>query len=96
MTNPFPVGTLVVNIAACLILGFLTGLADQRQMIGPQMRLFWTVGFCGGFSTFSAFSQESYRLMQSGMTTAMLLYILLSVLLCLAATFAGMWAARAM
>jgi CrcB protein len=88
----FPWGTLAVNVTACLALGLLVGIADQKQIISPPMRLFWTVGFCGGFSTFSTFSMESLQLMQSGLTTSLLLYVSFSLLLCVAATFAGIYA----
>lgn len=50
--HSFPLGTLVINIAACLVLGFVVGLTDHKQLVSPAARLFWAVGFCGGFSTF--------------------------------------------
>ena len=87
----FPWGTLVVNIVACLILGLVIGLADHKQIISPTARLFWTVGFCGGFSTFSTFSNETLYLLQSGLTLSLVLYISLSLLLCVAATFGGLY-----
>ena len=87
----FPWGTLVVNVVACLILGFVIGLADHKQIISPTARLFWTVGFCGGFSTFSTFSIETLYLLQSGLTLSLVLYISLSLLLCVAATFGGLY-----
>ena len=87
----FPWGTLVVNIVACLILGFVIGLADHRQIISPPARLFWTVGFCGGFSTFSAFSNETLVLLQSGFNISLGLYVGLSLFLCVAATFGGLY-----
>ena len=87
----FPLGTLVVNIAACFILGFIIGLADHRQLISPSTRLFWVVGFCGGFSTFSTFSNETLTLIQTGLTASSLLYIGLSILLCLVATYSGIY-----
>ena len=87
----FPWGTLVVNVVACLILGFVIGLADHKQIISPTARLFWTVGFCGGFSTFSTFSVETLYLLQSGLTLSLVLYISLSLLLCVAATFGGLY-----
>jgi CrcB protein len=91
-TQNFPWGTLVVNVFACLLLGVIVGLADQKQFISLPMRLFWTVGFCGGFSTFSTFSIETLQLMQAGLTSSLLLYIAMSVSLCVAATFAGIYA----
>ncbi len=90
-TQNFPWGTLTVNVVACLAVGLIVGLADHRQIISPTMRLFWAVGFCGGFSTFSTFSIETLQLMQTGFTTSLLLYIALSLLLCVASTFVGIY-----
>jgi len=87
----FPWGTLVVNIVACFILGFVIGLADHKNVISASSRLFWTVGFCGGFSTFSTFSNETLYLIQSGLTLSLILYISLSLLLCVAAIFGGLY-----
>ena len=87
----FPWGTLVVNIVACLVLGFVIGLADHKQLISASSRLFWTVGFCGGFSTFSTFSNETLYLIQAGFTISLILYIGLSLLLCVAAIFGGLY-----
>jgi CrcB protein len=88
----FPWGTLTVNVIACLVLGYVVGIADHRQIISPAARLFWTVGFCGGFSTFSTFSAETLNLMQNGFHLSVILYIILSLILCLAATFGGIYA----
>lgn len=88
--HAFPFGTFAVNILACFALGFIVGLADHKQMLSSASRLFWAIGFCGGFSTFSTFSQETLTLFQSGQNTTMLSYILLSVLLCVSATFGGL------
>jgi fluoride exporter len=89
-SQQFPYGTLLVNILACFILGLVIGLADHKQLFSPTARLFWTAGFCGGFSTFSTFSSETLALIQGGFTLQVLLYIALSLFLCLAATFGGL------
>ena len=91
--HTFPIGTFAVNILACFMLGLIVGLADQKQMLSPFTRLFWAVGFCGGFSTFSTFSLENLQFMQTGQFSIMLLYIGLSFLVCLAATFTGQYLA---
>ncbi len=90
-SHNFPWGTLVVNVVACFALGLIIGLADHKQMISPSARLFWTMGFCGGFSTFSTFSNETLSLLQSGLTASLLLYITFSLLLCVASTFSGLY-----
>jgi protein CrcB len=78
---------------ACLLFGFIIGLADHKQILSPPARLFLATGFCGGFSTFSTFSGETLTLFQQGhyMTTA--LYVFGSVLICVAATFGGLFIA---
>jgi CrcB protein len=81
-------------VIACFVLGFVIGLADQKQLLSPVARLFWAVGFCGGFSTFSAFSSETVTLFQQGQNSTMLLYILLSVVVCMTATFGGLFVAE--
>ncbi len=90
-TDQFPLGTLLANVIACFVLGLAIGLADHRQMFSTNTRLFLTVGFCGGFSTFSTFSAETLTLIQTGQPTQALLYTLISVVVCLSATFGGLY-----
>ncbi len=87
----FPLATLLANIAACFILGVIVGLADGRQLMTAQTRLFWAVGFCGGFSTFSTFSHETLQLITTGSQWSSALYVVGSVVLCLMAVFTGQW-----
>ncbi len=90
----FPLGTLVVNVVACFVLGLVVGYSDQRQLLSPDGRIFWAIGFCGGFSTFSTFSYESLQLFQQQALASGMLYIGVSVVLCLVATAGGMMIAR--
>jgi CrcB protein len=87
----FPFGTLAVNIVACFVLGLIIGFADHKQVLSPDARIFWAVGFCGGFSTFSTFSAETLALFQQPAVASGLVYIASSVLLCLAATILGIY-----
>lgn len=87
----FPFGTLAANVLACFALGIILGFADVRQLLSPSAKIFWTIGFCGGFSTFSSFSGETISMIQSGFTLSSLLYIGSSLLLCLGATLAGLY-----
>ena len=89
-THHFPWGTLAVNVVACSIMGLLIGLADHKQLLSPSARVFWTVGFCGGFSTFSAFSAEALVLIQGGLQLSFVMYLLTSLILCVAGTYAGL------
>jgi fluoride exporter len=91
-THHFPYGTLVANVLACFILGLIIGLADHRQLFSPNARLFWTVGFCGGFSTFSTFSHETLYLFQGGFTLSSIIYVIFSLIFCVAAVYLGLFA----
>jgi len=62
----FPSGTLVVNVLGCLLLGFLGQLTLNRMVIPPDYRVAMTVGFFGGFTTFSSFSWETVKLLEEG------------------------------
>lgn len=87
----FPYATLVSNVLACFVLGVIVGMADGKQLIGSNARLFWAVGFCGGFSTFSTFSHETLNMLNTPHQFMSVLYVVLSVTLCLTAVFAGQW-----
>lgn len=84
----FPVGTFVVNIVGCLLIGLLYG-ASARWDVPENVRLMLTVGLCGGFTTFSTFSAESLALIRDGFYWMSLLYIAGSVVLGIAAVFLG-------
>ena len=62
--SQLPLGTLTVNVVGCLFIGFLGGLAEQRQLMDTGLRLFLLVGVLGGFTTFSTFAYESLALGQ--------------------------------
>ena len=86
----FPWATCAVNIAGCLLIGFIGGLAGRAAGIGDGMKLFLTVGFCGGFTTFSTFCNESLGLMRGGNSLAAAAYMAVSLLLGLLAVQGGM------
>ena len=90
----FPVGTLAVNVIGCLLIGILMQKLLHQQT-HPAARAFLIVGFCGGFTTFSTFSAETIGLMLGGEMGRATIYVVLSVLLCLLATWGGMNVARA-
>jgi CrcB protein len=90
----FPIGTLSVNVLGCLLIGILVRLFLNMQT-AAAMRAFLVVGFCGGFTTFSAFSHETAGLIEGGEYARAAAYMILSVTLCVGATFAGMGAVRA-
>jgi len=85
----FPYATLIANALSCIVLGFLLAL-DRRELVPDLYKLMLMTGFCGGFSTFSTFTGETYGLMQSGHLAAALLNVGGSLLLCLFCLFLGM------
>ena len=87
----FPGGTLLVNVTGCFLIGILTRYAMDSTTITPELRALLVVGFCGGYTTFSAFSYETLRLAQDGEWTQVATYIGASVVLSLAAVALG-WA----
>ncbi len=84
-----PMGTLTVNVIGSLIIGFLAGVASRSEILSTDMRLFLMVGICGGFTTFSSFTNENMMLIQNGQILTALMYISASVMLGLAAVFLG-------
>ena len=85
----FPWGTLAINISGSLLLALIYGLLDSSPLPSPEWRAFLGIGFCGGFTTFSAFSYETIRLLQIGRWERGLTYAVLSVVLCLGAAILG-------
>lgn len=90
----FPIATFVVNILGCLAIGFIYGLSLKCTAISPALKLFLTVGFCGGFTTFSTFMNENYQLFDSNNIMYMALYTGASVAVGFVMVFVGYWLAR--
>jgi CrcB protein len=87
--SAFPFGTLFVNITGCFLLGLIYGISERSSLFNPGWKLFLTVGFCGGFTTFSTFANENLAMLRDGDFFHFLLYTGLSVFLGIAATFLG-------
>lgn len=90
----FPIGTVVVNLTGCLLIGLLGGLADIRQMFTPSLRLFLFIGVLGGFTTFSTFAYESFQLSQDGQFLKALGNVMIQVAVGFASAWIGYVAAR--
>src|SRR5687767_9460508 len=88
--SAFPYGTLLVNLIGCLLIGILFGVFD-RTNVSNEWRLLLITGILGGFTTFSAFSGETYNLIKTGNSGLAILYIALSVVLGISLTFIGAW-----
>jgi len=87
----FPFGTLLANTFSALILGIFIGLTISKTQDENQLRFFVAVGFCGGFSTFSAFSAETFEMLRNGYFLYGGLNILVNVVVCLLMFGLGTW-----
>jgi fluoride exporter len=85
----FPIGTLAINLAGSLILGFVIRLATGSTVITPELRAGLTIGFCGGFTTMSTFAFESTRLLGDGEYWWATLYMGGTIAGCLVAVLIG-------
>lgn len=86
----FPYGTLIVNISGCFLMGLLFVLLLERfDGFGSELRSLLLIGLLGGYTTFSSFSIETFNLFESGAPLSAMINILLSIILCLAATWLG-------
>ena len=92
--SAFPLGTLVINLAGSLVLGFVLRLATGAAVISPEWRAALTIGFCGAFTTMSTFSYESVRLLGDGEYWYAGLYIGGTIVGCFLAVAAGTLAAN--
>jgi CrcB protein len=87
--HTFPWGTFMVNLLGCFLIGIIYEISEKSSVLTPQARLLLITGLCGGFTTFSTFAFENMNLLRSGDTIYFLLYTIASVVLGIAAVFAG-------
>lgn len=87
--HPFPLATWAVNVLGCLLIGMLNGYFERSHLLNPDIRLFLTVGLCGGFTTFSTFMNENFQLLKGEQFFILTLYASLSLLIGLLAVWAG-------
>ncbi len=85
----FPIGTLVVNVAGCFVIGFLSQLADSRGIFTVETRGFVFTGILGGFTTFSTFSNETFNFLRGGETLMAAINIGMQLVLGLIAVWLG-------
>ena len=90
----FPYATLSINVLACFLMGFLFVETLERLTISPVLRIGILTGFIGGFSTFSTFTMETLLLAEQGDAAKGVLYVVLSIILGMLATFGGAYIAR--
>jgi CrcB protein len=85
----FPFGTLAVNVLGSFALGIIIFGLDERDIISPLMKLFLGVGFCGGFTTFSTFSFETFNLMRDSEFLLAAVNVILNIIVSFAGIYLG-------
>ena len=95
MGTRFPYGTLVINVTACVIIGFILTFLGSRTELSPAWRFLIPIGFVGAYSTFSTFEWEIFANLQTGAFIIGALYLVLSLVLGLAGVWGGVMIARA-
>jgi fluoride exporter len=95
MGTRFPYGTFVINITACIIIGFVLTLLGGRTELNPAWRFLIPIGFVGAYSTFSTFEWEIFSSLQAGAFVTGASYTVLSLVLGLAGVWGGVMIAKA-
>ncbi len=90
----FPLGTLLVNVSGCFIIGVIYGFS-AKELVNEDWRFFLATGLCGGYTTFSSFSYENIAMLREGETAAFFLYVSLSLIFGLLATWLGIICTKA-
>jgi CrcB protein len=85
----FPWGTFTVNIIGSLLIGIFYGMSERGNLMNPEIRIFLTVGICGGFTTFSSLTNDAFMLLQEKDWLRLSLYASLSFFLGLVAVYLG-------
>lgn len=89
IASVFPWGTFVVNIVGCFVIGLIYGLSEKGDFLSSDIRLFLTVGFCGGFTTFSSLANDAFLLLRQDEWLRFAFYTSMSFFLGLLAVYFG-------
>ena len=90
----FPIGTFTVNILGSLLIGLILGYAAKENSLSQNQVLLLATGFCGGFTTFSAFANENFQLLKTGDIMQFSIYTISSIVVGLIAVFIGIYIAK--
>ncbi|MEO9894646.1 fluoride efflux transporter CrcB [Aurantibacter sp.] len=90
----FYLGTFLVNIIGCLIIGFILGLSAKNNYVNENYTLLLATGFCGGFTTFSSFAFEKHTLISAGEYLNFSIYTISSIVVGILAVVLGLWLSK--
>ena len=91
---PFPLATFTINVIGCFLFGLIMAILSKNGMISSRLNALLITGFCGGFTTFSTFSFETFTLAGNGEISTSLFYVIASVVAGFLAVWLGMFIAR--
>lgn len=94
LPSTFPVGTFLVNLIGSFVMGLAVGVAERNMWLDSNWRIFITAGFCGGFTTFSAFAFENVELILDKNYATFAIYSLTTFTICLLAALGGLMISR--
>jgi CrcB protein len=89
MNSSFPLGTLIANVAGSFIIGIVFALAEKGHLLSAEWRIFLAVGFCGGFTTFSAFAYNNFTMIEEQSYLQLLLNVGGNLFLGIVAVYLG-------
>lgn len=93
-SNQFPMATFIANFIGCFLIGLFIGILAKNNLADSNLKWFLVTGFCGGFTTFSAFGMENYNLFQNNNSLLAFGYIALSIILGLFAVWFGLFVSK--
>ncbi len=93
-SNQFPLATFIANVIGCFLIGLFIGILTKNELNDSNLKWLLVTGFCGGFTTFSAFGMENYTLFQNNNSLLAFGYIGLSIILGLFAIWFGLFISK--